>query len=225
MGEAGGQGLEILVEVVLARGGQGGQGPAVEGVYQGDDGIAVRALLCGGILSRHLDGALVGLRAGVGEEDLLHAGSFAQELGELGTGLGVVEVGDVLELHGLVADGLGPGLIAEAEAGNADAGAQVDVLFAVSGGQDAAVALDKLHGEPAIGTGHEFLIDGCDAHVVHPFVCTIFVMCCRGGALTRPVFCIAKDIRRQANKGLCSFGTSENRADFRRAGRGPAPTE
>ena len=36
MGEAGGQGLEILVEVVLARGGQGGQSPSVEEMNKAD---------------------------------------------------------------------------------------------------------------------------------------------------------------------------------------------
>ena len=123
MGKAGGQRGEILVEMILAGGGQGGQGAAMEGAEEGDDGVAVLALLRGGILTGHLDGALVAFGAGVGEEHLLHAGLFAQELGQLGAGLGVVEVGNVLQLHGLLGNGLGPGLVTEAEAGDTDAGA------------------------------------------------------------------------------------------------------
>ena len=48
--------------------------------------------MVGGVLARGLDGALVGLGAGVGEEDLFHAGLLAQQLRQLRVGRGEVEV-------------------------------------------------------------------------------------------------------------------------------------
>ena len=92
MDKARSQGLVQLMEMILSGCRQGGQRPAVEAVLKGHNGVAVHALLPGGILSRRLDGALVGLGTGIGEEHLLHAGFLAQELGKLGAGLGVVEV-------------------------------------------------------------------------------------------------------------------------------------
>ena len=61
--ESGHQGLEELVVVILAGGGQRGQRAAVKAVLQRHDGEAVRALLFGRVFAGHLDGALVGLRA------------------------------------------------------------------------------------------------------------------------------------------------------------------
>ncbi len=91
--KAGRQGLKELVILVLAGGGEGGYGAAVEAVFERHKLIApVRAVFIRGVCARALSGALVGLRAGVGEEDLLHAGAGAKLLGEQGARLGEVEV-------------------------------------------------------------------------------------------------------------------------------------
>ena len=92
MDEAGSQGLVQLVEVILSGCRQGGQRPAMEAVLKSHDGVAVRTLLLGGVLSRRLDGALVGLGTGIGKEHLLHAGFLAQKLGKPGTGRIVIEI-------------------------------------------------------------------------------------------------------------------------------------
>ena len=53
---------------VLAGGAQGGHGAAVEAIVQGDDPMAARPILVVGVLPGRLDGALVGLRAGITKE-------------------------------------------------------------------------------------------------------------------------------------------------------------
>ena len=59
--EALGKGEEIVVEHVLPSGGQGGDGAAVEGVVEGDDGPPSFAVLVKGVLAGQLDQALVAL--------------------------------------------------------------------------------------------------------------------------------------------------------------------
>ena len=63
----------------------------MEAAIHRNDGLAAAAHLLG-IQASKLDGAFVGLRAGVGEEDLFHAGLFAQQLRQLRVGRGEVEV-------------------------------------------------------------------------------------------------------------------------------------
>ena len=64
----------------------------MEGILQRDDGEAARAFLFRGILAGDLDGAFVGFRTGIAEEDLLHPGTFAQHLRQHRAGFGVVQV-------------------------------------------------------------------------------------------------------------------------------------
>ena len=52
--EALGEGEEIVVEHLLAGGGQGGDGPAVEGVVQGENGAAALAVLVKAVLPGQL---------------------------------------------------------------------------------------------------------------------------------------------------------------------------
>ena len=98
VGKALRQRQKVVVEHVLPGRGERCDRAAVEAVFERDDGVVLRAFVVGGVLARGLDGALVGLRAGVGEEDLLHAGLLAQQLRQLRVGRGVVEVRGVL--HG-----------------------------------------------------------------------------------------------------------------------------
>jgi hypothetical protein len=87
------------------------------------------AVFVAGIFAGGLDRAFVGLRAGIGEEHLLHAGSFAEHLGEQRLRLSVVEIRDMLEFGKLGGDGRLPDVVGDAEAVDGDAGPQVDIFF------------------------------------------------------------------------------------------------
>ncbi len=73
MAEALREGEEVLVEHVLAGGGKGGEGAAVKGVAQGQDGAAAGAVLVVAVFAGQLEKPLVGLRARVAEEGRRHA--------------------------------------------------------------------------------------------------------------------------------------------------------
>ena len=93
--------------------------------------ILVRAVFFNAVLAGHLDHGLVGLRAGVLEEDLVHADGGADLLGQqrLGDGVGVVEgVHDVLHL---VDDGCDDLLVAVAGGVHRDARVEIQVGGAV----------------------------------------------------------------------------------------------
>ncbi len=129
--EAGGKGEEVLVEDFLSVGGEGGDGAAVEAVDQGDDGGAVFAVFVDGVFAGAFDGTFVGFSAGVGEEYFFHAGFLAEDFCEFGVGLGVEEVGNVVQCVKLFLYGCHPGFVGDAEDVYADAAAKVDVFFAV----------------------------------------------------------------------------------------------
>ena len=92
IGKALRQRQKVVVEHVLTGRGERCDRAAVEAVFERDDGVVFRALVLSRVFARGLDGAFVGLRAGVGEEDLFHAGLFAQQLRQLRVGRGEVEV-------------------------------------------------------------------------------------------------------------------------------------
>ena len=168
MDKAGGQGLEQLMKVLLSRSRQGCQGAAMEAVLERHDGVAVHAFFLGGILSRHFYGALVGLRAGVGEKYLLHAGFIAQELGKFRARLGVIQIGGVLHLAQLIGHRRHPLLVPKAESGDTDAGAHVHIALAVYVHHTAALAGNDLHREALVGARNVFLICFNNAHVNLP---------------------------------------------------------
>ena len=105
VGEAGRHGVEGLLVVPVARGGDGGQGAPVEGVPGGDDLEGAVAMQLAP-LAGELDGALVGLGAAVGEEDPVEDGVVDQQPGQLELGDGVVEVRGVDQGGHLLLDGL-----------------------------------------------------------------------------------------------------------------------
>ena len=156
--------------VLLTGGRQGGDGAAVETVFQGDYGVIVGTLLVKGVFPGGLYDALVGLGAGVGEEDLFHAGLLAEHLGQNGTGLGVVEVGHVLELAQLLYNGFLPFLVGNAEGGDADAAAHVDVLFALLVIDQGAFAADQFHREAGVGVCNILFVDGFDVSHFYPLL-------------------------------------------------------
>ena len=136
------------MEALLAGGGQGGEGAAVEGVDQSDDlgGAPLFPVFAG-----HLDSALVGLGAGVAEEGLAHARGLAQRLGQGGVLRAVVVVAQVLDLPGLLRYGGGPLRVAVAQGVDPDAGGEVDVLLPFRVPGPGVFALYQGHVHPAVG--------------------------------------------------------------------------
>ena len=139
------------MEHLLTGGGQGGDGAAMEAVDQRDDRGAVLAVVVHAVLAGGLDGTLVGLGTGVAEEHLAHAGALAQLFGQLAAGGSIVQVGGVLQLVGLVGHGLGPSQVTVAQAVDADAAGEVQILLALGALGIQAVAFFQHHRVAVIG--------------------------------------------------------------------------
>ena len=158
------QGLEQLMVMVLPGGGQGCQCAAVKTVDKGDDGKVFRSLFIRGVLAGRLDGALIRLGAGIAEEDLLHAGFFAQGFRQQGAGLSIIEVRHVLQLPQLGGDCRLPFVIGDAEGGYADAAAHVDVFLSGLIVHQRAFPLNQLHREAGVGVRHILFINLLQIH-------------------------------------------------------------
>ena len=76
--KASGKREKEVVKNVLTRCREGGHCSAVEGVFQGDDLVSVRAVFVEAVFARCFDGALVSLRAAVAEADLGKTGQRAE---------------------------------------------------------------------------------------------------------------------------------------------------
>ena len=79
------------------------------------------------------------------------SGALAQLFGQLAAGGSIVQVGGVLQLVGLVGHGLGPGQVTVAQAVDADAAGEVQILLALGALGIQAVALFQHHGVAVIG--------------------------------------------------------------------------
>ena len=130
--------------------GQGAHGPPVEGVLERQDpGAAATAVPAG-----DLEGGLVGLGPGVGQEDLglvrwqARKGQGDECLGEADLGGGGEEVRDVAEGAELVAHGLNDRGVGVAQAVDGDAREEIGVLLAVGVPDVGALATDQ---DPAGG--------------------------------------------------------------------------
>ena len=184
------QRLEGLLLGRLGRGGKRRQGAAVEALGQRDDeargqlGVFAGGLRAAtGVQARQLDGALVGLGAGVREEGLPRLGArlidvgvqhVRQQLGHFPAVLDVVVVAHVDELGRLIAHGLHDGGVAVAEAADADAGEEVEVLVAGIVDERHAVAFDEFHGLAGEGAHHVFGFQGHFAGESHGMLLTVF---------------------------------------------------
>ena len=169
MNKTGSQRLEQFVVMVLPGCSQGGEGTPVEAVPQGEDGVILRPFFLRRVFPRHLDGAFVGFPAGIAEEHFLHACLLAEQLRQFHAGLRVIQVGHVLHLAQLVDDRLFPDVVGDAEAGNPDAGAHVDVFFTVCIFGNASLAADDFHRKPRVGIGYVFVVQFLQlAHVLTP---------------------------------------------------------
>ena len=129
--EAVDEGTEILMERVLAASRQGGNGPAMEAVLQGDDRIAAVTVLVMRIFPGRLDGTFVGFGTGVGEENFLHARLLAEFFSQDGLGFRKEDVGNMAQFMELRFDGFNPYVITDAENIDSDTGTEIDVFLAI----------------------------------------------------------------------------------------------
>ena len=158
MGEARGEGLEELMVVGLSGGCQSREGTAMEAVFQGHDGAATGAFGFRCPFAGYLDGAFVGLGAGIAKEDPGKAGAQAQLLRQAGAGGGVIQIGHMLHGAELLLRGGDPVIVRYAEGGDGDAGAHVDVFLSVGGADQGAFAGDDFQGEAFVGMGDVFFV-------------------------------------------------------------------
>ena len=119
---------EVLMEAVLPGRRQRRNRAAVEAVHQCHDNVAVVLLA---VFPGDFQRTFIRLRAGIAEENLLHARALAQQLCQLRLRFGIVEVRRVTEGGQLMRHGGDPVGIARAEERHADARAEVDVALAV----------------------------------------------------------------------------------------------
>jgi len=152
--EAGHQGIESLAELLLAGGGDRGQGPAVKGIEHGENLVTAAPAHRTLVAAHELDGRLVGLGAAVAEK---HPGAERQ-LRDLPRQLrlprNVIQVGDVQQTAGLLADGLHHARVAVAEVADRQAGDEIQIAPAVRIPQPAPPAPHKGHRKPAVGLHH-----------------------------------------------------------------------
>ena len=109
-------------------------------------------------LARELDRRLVGLGAGVGEEDAIGEGVLAEQLGEVDLLRDVEVVGDVQQRGGLLAHGPDHLGMAVAERRHRDAAGEVEVLLAIRV-PDARRRRPRTSATGiALGEGHQVLV-------------------------------------------------------------------
>ena len=100
------QGFEAFRVLGLAARRDGGQRAPVEGTLAGDHPVAPGGAVFGVVLADHLEPALDGLAARVGEEDRIGEAVVDQALGEAFLAGDVVQVGGVPDLCRLLGERL-----------------------------------------------------------------------------------------------------------------------
>ena len=165
--EVSGEGAEILVENILAGGGQGGKGAAMERVDQRQNFVAVGTIGGHTVFAGALDGTFVGFGTRVAEKHLVKPGAGAQPLGQLAAGGGVIQVGRMLQTGGLHGNGLYPGRVAVAQRVYANAGGKVQIGFAVCIIGIHALAVLQHQRAAGIGVHDVFLVTFDDFFGIH----------------------------------------------------------
>ena len=154
------EGAEVVVEHVLAGGGQGRQCAAMEGVDQRDDLIPALSIHIYAVFAGALDRALVGLGARVAEKHGVQPGAAAELFRQLAVGGGVIQVRRVLQRCGLVGHSPDPRGVAVAQRVDADARREVKVALAVGVPGRHALALRQHDLAAAIGVEDVVVITG-----------------------------------------------------------------
>ena len=111
--------------------GRKGERPAVETALQRDDVVISLALVFLSPFAGGFDGTLVGFRTRIAEKHLLHARAQDKSFRERDAGIGVIEIGSVLQRTELPGDRRRPLLVAVAEDVDAYAGGEVEIAFAL----------------------------------------------------------------------------------------------
>ena len=131
---------EALDIFLLTAGGDGRDGAAVEGAFEGDDMELFRMPLGKLIAPRRLDGAFQRFRTRVGEEDLVGERRFRQPLRQLLLARHLIEVGQMPDLVGLrlqFGDEMGMRM---AERVDSNAGGEIEVALTAFRDQPDALA-------------------------------------------------------------------------------------
>ena len=164
-----GQRLEQFVVMLLPCSGQGGKGTPMETVPQRNDRIIFRTFFLRRVFPCYFDSAFVGFATGIAEEHFLHSCLFTEQLRQVHAGFRVIQVGHVLHLAQLVDNRLLPGVVSNAEAGDADAGPHVNIFFSLRIFCNTSFAADDFHRKPGIGVGYVLVIQFLQlAHVLTP---------------------------------------------------------
>ena len=149
---------EIVVETLLTGGLQRGYGTSVEGIDERQHLEAAIAVLVERVLTRQLNGTLVGLSARIGKEYLAaQMGLFNQLLGNLNHRLGGEQVGNVQQLVRLLVECIDNCRIGITHAVYADAGREVDVLLTLNIPQGSTFAVVQRDRETAVGVHYIFI--------------------------------------------------------------------
>ena len=109
----------------------GEQRPPVEGVLESDDAAFLTAKAIVGIFTRQLERRLIGLSAGVTEEDPVGEGGIDKHFGQTQDRLIGVAVAGMPEFAGLVSQGLHQTRMGVPQRVHGDAAGKIDILFAL----------------------------------------------------------------------------------------------
>ncbi|CDA00238.1 uncharacterized protein BN745_01573 [Klebsiella variicola CAG:634] len=109
----------------------GEQRPPVESVLKGDDAAFLTAKAIVGIFTRQLERRLIGLSAGVTEEDPVGEGGIDKHFGQTQDRLIGVAVAGMPEFAGLVSQGLHQTRMGVPQRVHGDAAGKIDILFAL----------------------------------------------------------------------------------------------
>ena len=146
--------LEALEVLGLPARRDGGQRPPVEGVAEGDHAVALGRASARLVDARELERAFHGLGAGIAEEHAVGKGCVGETLGKARLRRNLVEVRDVPELPALGLERGNDVRMRVAEAGHADAAAEIQIALAV--GRVEVRPLAPLEGKPDAGiVGHQ----------------------------------------------------------------------
>ncbi len=103
----------------------------MESVLKGDDATFLAPKAIVGIFTRQLERCLIGLGAGVTEEDPVGEGSIDKHFGQTQDRLIGVAVAGMPELAGLVGQGLHQTRMGMPQRVHGDAAGKIDILFAL----------------------------------------------------------------------------------------------